>query len=669
MKIFFAPFRMGHWAWVGSCFFAIFSAQAQSTSTLQRLPTENPEVVITGNRQIQQNLQVPGLLTVITRQQIEDAGAATVNESIMRLAGVIGTPSLYGGNEYALDLGGYGDTASSNTVVILDGVPLREADQSETRLSAIPVEQVERIEIYRGSGNVLYGEGASAGVIHVITRASAGRVQPEASGSVAVSKGSWGAQEVRSHVSKGFDSVEVNASVVDARSDGYRAHARHESTSGQLALKGLSESWRWGVHVAAEEVQARTPGSLTLAQFESNPRQAQPDSLTHDTRMKVKAERYAAFAETALAGVTFRADVAHRHRSFDAVSVLYGLRTPLTFETQSDYLSLSGRKQVLFDEGQSNFLVGLETTAWDQSRVYPTYPSWGTVLLDSRSRGFYVKSDTDFNAAGVRLSAGWREESFKRNQLFTGLKTSLDETPRAWDVGLSKSLNAQNAIYVRYAQSFRLPNLDEFTTPAYDLSFNPINLRPQTDRTREIGWKRSAGANHVMGVRLYRTQLRNEIIYDPAQYGNINLEATRRQGLDVHATLAPLPKLVLTASVGWRETQIEYGANSGKSMPMAAKEVASLRADWSPMAGHQLGGGWMYVGRQFISGDFANEHSMPSYTVMDMRYSYRIAAWEFSAVVRNLTDKKYFSYATTTGGYSVYPDSARSLLFTARYRY
>ena len=663
---------MGLWAWVGSCFFVIFSAHAQSTSTLQRLATENPEVVITGNRQIQQNLQVPGLLTVITRQQIEDAGASTVNEAIMRLAGVIGTPSLYGGNEYALDLGGYGDTASSNTVVILDGVPLREADQSETRLSAIPVEQVERIEIYQGSGNVLYGEGASAGVIHVITQASAGRVQPQASGSLAVSKGSWGAQQVRSHVSKGFEALEVNASVVDARSAGYREHARHESSSGQLALKGLSESWRWGVNLAAEEVQARTPGSLTLAQFESNPRQAQPDSLTHDTRMKLKTERYAAFAETALAGMTWRADVAHRHRNFDAVSVLYGLRTPLTFETQSDYMSLSGRKQLLFDAGQSNFLVGLETTAWDQSRVYPTYPSWGTVLLDSRSRGFYVKSDTDFNAAGVRVSWGWREESFKRHQWFSGLQTSLNETPRAWDLGLSKLVNAQNAIYIRYAQSFRLPNLDEFTTPAYDLSFNPMNLRPQTDRTREIGWKRSAGTPNSIGsigARLYSTQLSNEIIYDPAQYGNINLEATQRQGLDVHATVAPMPKLVLTASAGWRETQIEQGANAGKSMPLAAKQVASLRADWSPMAGHTLGWGWMYVGRQFISGDFANEHSMPSYTVMDMRYSYRIASWELSAVARNLADKKYFSYATTTGGYSVYPDSARSLLFTARYRF
>ena len=130
--------KMGFIAFACACLPFVGSAYAQSSIAPWRdAQGDNPEVVITGNRQVQQNLKVTGLVTVITRQQIEESGAATVNESIMKLGGVIGTPSLFGGNEYTLDLGGYGDTAASNTVVILDGIPLREADQSETRLSSL----------------------------------------------------------------------------------------------------------------------------------------------------------------------------------------------------------------------------------------------------------------------------------------------------------------------------------------------------------------------------------------------------------------------------------------------------------------------------------------------------------------------------------------------------
>ena len=669
MKKTAVPVQMGHIALACACLCVIGAANAQPLPSLwQEVQADNPEMVITGNRQLQQNLKTVGLVTVITRQQIEESGASTVNESIMKLGGVIGTPSLYGGNEYSLDLGGYGDTAQSNTVVMLDGVPLREADQSETRLSAIPIEQVERIEIYRGSGNVLYGEGASAGVIHIITRATAGRAAKEATGSAAVSAGSWGTQEIRTNVSKGFESLEINASVADARSDGYRDHARHESTGGQLGLKGWTEMWRWGLNVSAEDIKARTPGALTLAQFQANPRQAQPDSLANDTHMSLKTERYAAFAETVIEGITLRADLAHKNRHYDAVAVQYGSPVPLTFDTQSDYLGLSARKKLQFEQADSTLLVGLEANEWDQSRVYPTYPAWGTVLLDSSSRGLYVKNETDFKATGTRLSLGWRQESFKKNQLFTGFKTSLDEKLHAWDIGLSQSLGSQQAIYARYAKSYRLPNLDEFTSPVYDLS-GPVNLVPQTDRTSEVGWKFSDGSRNSIGARLYRTKLNNEIIYDPSQYGNINLESTRRQGVDVYATYVPVQKLLLMASVGWRESTFEYGPNSGKFIPIAAKEVASVRADWTPVANHRIGLGWMYVGRQFIAGDFSNSQSMPSYSLLDLRYSHRVASWEFSAMVRNLMDKKYYSYATTTAGYSVYPDPGRSLLLTARYRF
>ena len=115
---------------------------------------------------------------MITADEIRAAGATTVNDAIMRLLGVPGRQDLYGGGEYSLDLRGFGATADNNQVVVLDGVRMTEADLGGTRLAGIPIESVERIEVLRGSGAVLYGEGATGGVIVITTKAGTGRQRP-----------------------------------------------------------------------------------------------------------------------------------------------------------------------------------------------------------------------------------------------------------------------------------------------------------------------------------------------------------------------------------------------------------------------------------------------------------------------------------------------------------
>ena len=651
------------------CLSGMVCVNAQAAQNPFEILADNPEVVITGTRQAQLNLNVAAHVIVITRKQIQESGVATVNEAVMKLGGVIGSPSLFGGPEYSLDLGGFGDTANSNTVVVVDGIPLREADQSEMRISSIPVENIERIEIQRGSANVLYGEGATAGVINIITRATSGRSKPSQSGSVSLGLGSFGAKEVRTNFTKALDNLEISVAGMDLRSDGYRAHSYSHTRSGQLSLKGASEGIRWGVNVSREDMQAKTPGALTQQEYMANPRQAQALSLANDTQMSMNLDRYAVFAAAEVGPVVLRADVAKKNRFYDAIAVQYGSRVPLTFDTTSDYLGLSATYVNEWSGLSNHLIVGMDSNQWDQSRIYPTYPSWGTVLLDSNAHSVYVRNETNFSSAGLRLSAGWREESFKRHQLFSGTDSRLDENLHAWELGLSKSLTADQSVYVRESKSYRVPNLDEFTTPAYDDSFVAINLLPQTDRTRELGWKYSDATQSSMGLRIYRSALSHEIVYDPLQYGNINLDQTRRQGADFHAEQVVHPRVRVMGSLGWRKSTMERGANAGKYLPMAARQVASLRGEWMPAPDQKISLGWMYVGRQYIAGDFVNEQSMPSYAVFDLRYGLRRGAWDISAVVRNLTDRKYFSYATTTDGYSVYPDPGRSVTLTARYRF
>ena len=134
------------------------------------------EVVVTGSRVAGPRDAQPFGTSVLTEADIQRSGAVTVNDAIMRLLGVVGRQDFYGGGDYALDLRGFGSTADSNQVVIVDGIRFSEADLGGTRLAGIPIESVLQIEVIRGSGAVLYGEGATGGVIIVTTKAGTGVV-------------------------------------------------------------------------------------------------------------------------------------------------------------------------------------------------------------------------------------------------------------------------------------------------------------------------------------------------------------------------------------------------------------------------------------------------------------------------------------------------------------
>ena len=130
-----------------------------------------PQVVISGTRFAAEADTQPVGISVISADQIRQGGYTTVNEAVMRQLGVPGRLDLNGGGEYALDLRGFGGTSDSNMVIVVDGIRVSEGDTGGTRLAGIPIETVERIEVLRGSNAVLYGEGATAGVIVITTKA------------------------------------------------------------------------------------------------------------------------------------------------------------------------------------------------------------------------------------------------------------------------------------------------------------------------------------------------------------------------------------------------------------------------------------------------------------------------------------------------------------------
>ncbi len=117
----------------------------------------------------------PGMITVLKGDYLQKRGARTVGEALNLVPGLFFATSGSGGSNPAMR--GIPNGGSRKIKAMLNGVPLNATQGGEAvPVYFIPIEQVERIEVIRGPGSVLYGQWAYFGVINVVTRKEDNRV-------------------------------------------------------------------------------------------------------------------------------------------------------------------------------------------------------------------------------------------------------------------------------------------------------------------------------------------------------------------------------------------------------------------------------------------------------------------------------------------------------------
>lgn len=126
-------------------------------------------MVVTATRTERTLLNTPANVTVITQQDLKQGGYQSVFEAVKNL-------SLANNHTYQEDGGDYGGMMSrirvrgldDGTLLLVNGNPSNYMNHAT--LNTIPMEQIERIEIVKGSNSVLYGPQAMGGVINIITK-------------------------------------------------------------------------------------------------------------------------------------------------------------------------------------------------------------------------------------------------------------------------------------------------------------------------------------------------------------------------------------------------------------------------------------------------------------------------------------------------------------------
>ncbi|HEY1043483.1 MAG TPA: TonB-dependent receptor [Telluria sp.] len=617
-----------------------------------------PTVTVTGARFAADPGFAPPGATIITADEIRRAGVADANEAIRKLGAVTGRQSLDGSPDFALDLRGFGANSVQNMVVMLDGVRMSDAELGNSNLANIPVETIERIEIIRGGASVLYGEGASGGVIQIVTK------RPEQGASRATIRaeaGSFDYRDLRVSGATSWNGFALDAAVTGLRTDNYRRHNRFELDAFSGGAQWLLDGGRIGLRIDSARQDSQLPGSLTLAQFEADPRHA----ATPDDFGSLDSDRATAFAEYRLGAFDLAAELSHREKtvasSYFSDFGAGPTESTMRYDTEQDQFSPRLRHLSQWDGVRNELVAGFDWMRWQRK----TLSDFSRADARQLSRALYLRDEIRWERA--RVAAGARREQFDKDYAdplaFNPAAESARQSHNAWELQGSFDVAPGFSVYGKAGSSYRVANADEN-------SFRDSSgmLEVQTSRDLEIGATIGTPSREFT-VRAFRHKLENEIFFDPTiGWGaNTNLDPTRRQGFELGARLRFARDWTVTAHAQQVDARFTAGQNAGREMVLVPEHTVSARLAWVPGDTHSFDVGVQWTGSQRYGSDFDNSCAarMPSFATVDARYARTYGRWEFAVNALNLGDRQYFSQAFGCRS-GIYPGDGRQLKLSAR---
>lgn len=667
---------------LGLCLLPLAAAAASA----EEIPTySGEEIVVTASRFEQRASQAPVNVTIITQEDIRRSAAKTLPELLAEQAG-IQARNADGSPDLAIDMRGFGMTGNQNTLVLLDGQRLNDIDLSSVKWSAIPLESIEKIEIIRGGGAVLYGGGATGGTINIVTRAPRPR---EKSGSATLAVGSYDARDARATLSLGGERAGMFVSANSYESDNYRANNRIRQNNLEADVRYQTEGGHVGVKFGADDQTLRLPGARTAAQLDSDPRgTATPNDYSSRDGGHVNLTLNQALGKAELA-----AELSYREKRQKAFFGDYAFFFYDAYsETQLDVLSFTPRLKIPHTllGPASTLVVGLDVADWDYDSRRASSPSTigdpaAHILATQKNRALYAQNTATLSPA-TTLSLGARihwVDYQARDEMNRAAyaEASQSRSARAFELGLRHMLTGNTALFGRLGRSFRIATVDEiynqYGGPLWDSAITL--LEPQTSHDREIGVDWQAGKASLRAA-LYHIDLNNEIHYNALSYTNMNLSPTRRYGLELEGKRELAQNVAAFANYTLAVAKFREGVYggvdvAGKNIPLVPRHAASAGVSWQMGATTRLSAVANYVGEQYFDNDQDNSfgRKMPAYTTADLKLVHREGGWTLTAAVNNLFDESYFSYGirsrSTPGAYNAYPMPERNFTVSAGYAF
>jgi vitamin B12 transporter len=238
--------------------------------------------VVTASNSEQTQRTVTANMSVITREQIEARQYKTVPEALNSLPGI----STYSNGGLGTSTTVYMRGESSQRIlVLLDGIPLNDPmNVSGAHFQNLLIENIERIEVIKGAQSGIWGSGAVAGVINIITKKGGDRV------SVAFEKGTHNSQKLSATLGAGNEQTDFMVSFNNLKSDGFSAVKAYKQSDKGLERDAFDQTdvmFKMGIApVEGQRVEfmAKQTNAVTNYDGTTNPNATSTTDYQHHQR-------------------------------------------------------------------------------------------------------------------------------------------------------------------------------------------------------------------------------------------------------------------------------------------------------------------------------------------------------------------------------------------------
>jgi iron complex outermembrane receptor protein len=614
------------------------------------------EVVVTGTRTAEEIRKIPANVTVITRQNIEDSNAKNVPDLLRNQEGIVVRDWLGNGKTVDVDLRGFGETAASNTLVLVDGRRVNAIDLSGVDWTQIPLEQIDRIEIVRGTGSVLYGDNAVGGVINIITKTPGKKPYAK----VGLSLGSYGRNKESVSLSGGREKIAASLFASYDATDGYRDNngLRAKDVGAKIVLDP-SDMLRFNLSGSYHSDTFGLPGPLTKAEAELD-RQATnyplDNAQTTDKYVDLGME-----LDLGNAG-RFVADISYRKRDSETnwVSWLWTTETETRTKGFTPHYIWEGALA-----GHTNTFIAGVDLYWTDMDILTSSES-----VNKDSQGYYFNNAFSV-LENLIISVGARHERVEYDFDTTTAEVNPVDRKEAYSAGLTYTYQGKSSLFARANKSFRFPLTDELFS-----SFSGLNadLKPQEGKHYELGIRHYFSKKLSATATLYRAKFDNEIFYNPLTFTNENHPETLHRGVEIGAKAEPCRFFTCFANYTYEKATFEKEPYDGNDIPAVPKNRGNFGFnihDFIP--GLTLSAQYNYVGASYAISDQANQYEkLDSYYTIDSRISYKWKNMETFFGVNNITDEDYSQYGVIGGFPSelyLYPAPQRNWVAGISFRF
>ena len=595
---------------------ATLGAQAQGPVSQGFSRTFDP-VVVTATR----GLSAAGTLrdaVVITREDLDSAGALSLAEVLQRKAGIEFRATGGPGQPQTLFMRGAG---SAQTLVLVDGLRVGSATIGTTSIEHIPLEMIERIEVVKGPLSSLYGPEAIGGVIQIFTRGKdvphlfvSGALGTHAdrriAGGLATEDGG-----TRFTVSAGARRVDA-PSATNERAFGHNPD-RDPYENAFVTLRLSQRLWQ------GETIAAEVFGSRARTSFDAGA----GDDRSDQTLSGVKLTSTTTF----MPGWESRLAVGQGR---DRLVVRGGF--PTHFQTRQDQVSWVNEISV----PAGRLVAGLETL---RQRVL----SDEVVSPFSRRRRNTDSAWVGLNEswAGQRLEASLRRD---RDDQFGTRSTGSASYGFDWP--------ALASFAATYARGFRAPTFFDLYGPPFEGYVPNPDLLPERSSSYEVSAKSARASALQWRVTAFDHRLDNLIVFSFAQGTMLNVARARSRGVEAGVEGRWRGAAWRASFTAQRPRDEDTGMRlRGRAEHYGVVEASRGFGPWH--AGVTL----VASGARFDSPDESPASRLGGYAVVDARVRYSLARyWSAELALTNLGDRRYESAV----GYDA---PRRALLLTVRF--